>query len=97
MSMFNHAAFGRVYDRHAAVVLSLCRQSCPSLADAEDALQETFIRAYRKLDKLDGGSMLRPWLYAIARNVCAEPRRGGVKLKYSDAACMEALLIERAR
>lgn len=55
-------AFARIYDRHAAVVMSLCRQCTPApgserlfavdLADAEDACQETFIRAFGLLQRL---------------------------------------------
>ncbi len=67
------AAFGRIYDRHAPVVLSLCRRHAP--AEAEDATQETFIRAYRKLDKVEQAEKLRSWLYAIARRVCSERSR----------------------
>ncbi|MBC7833766.1 MAG: sigma-70 family RNA polymerase sigma factor [Phycisphaerales bacterium] len=82
-----HAAFARLYDRHAPVVLALCRQNTQALrrgtlagggldsSDADDALQETFIRAHRMLDKCDGPAKLRPWLYGIARLVCAERRR----------------------
>ena len=66
----DHQAFGRLYDRHAAVVLSLCRRF--SLPEAEDATQETFIRAYRLLHKVQSPDKLRPWLYAIARRVCSE-------------------------
>jgi RNA polymerase sigma-70 factor (ECF subfamily) len=66
-------AFGRIYDRHAPVVLSLCRRHAP--AEAEDATQETFIRAYRKLDKVEQAEKLRSWLYAIARRVCSERSR----------------------
>ena len=69
-------AVARLYDRHSPVVLSLCRLSVGrSLAEAEDAAQETFIRAYQRLHKLDGAVNLRPWLYAIARRVCSERRR----------------------
>ena len=66
-------AFARLYDRHAAVVLSLCRRL--SLAEAEDAAQETFIRAYRLLHKVESADKLRPWLYGIARRVCSEHTR----------------------
>ncbi len=69
----DHEAFGRLYDRHAAVVLSLCRRF--SLPEAEDATQETFIRAYRLLHKVQSPDKLRPWLYAIARRVCSERTR----------------------
>ena len=66
-------AFARIYDRLAPVVLSLCRQR--SLAEAEDATQETFIRAHRLLHKVDDPRRLRPWIYAIARRVCSERTR----------------------
>ena len=71
-------AFCRLYDRHCAVVLALCRRHAgpgPARADAEDAMQETFIRAYRMLEKCRGPSHFRPWLYGIARRVCSERRR----------------------
>ena len=71
----DHQAFARLYDRHAGVVLSLCRHRTRCTADAEDALQETFIRAYNMLRQLDGPDGFRPWLYAIAKHVCAERRR----------------------
>ena len=51
-------------------MLSLCRQRW--LAEAEDAMQETFIRAHRLLHKVEHADRLRPWLYAIARRVCSE-------------------------
>lgn len=70
----NREAFARLYDRHAPLVLSLCRR-CGSLSEAEDATQETFLRAYRKLDQLTEPAGFRPWLCAIARRVCAERYR----------------------
>ncbi len=66
-------AFARIYDRLGPVVLSLCRQR--SLSEAEDAAQETFIRAHRLLHKVENVGRLRPWIYAIARRVCSERTR----------------------
>ena len=84
-----HAAFARIYDRHAAVVLALCRQnvtrSAGGDAEADDALQETFIRAFRMLDRVEDPGQLRSWLYAIARRVCAERRRSAVRRSNHEA------------
>src|SRR5262245_15677342 len=43
-----------------------------SLQDAEDALQETLLRAWRGLPGFEGKRPLRPWLYRIATNVCLD-------------------------
>ena len=92
----DHQAFARIYDRHAAVVLSVCRQGGGRLGDAEDACQETFIRAFAMLDRLDHSDRpnLRPWLYAIARRVCSERRRAWIRrTKHEDLAMQQTALI----
>jgi RNA polymerase sigma factor (sigma-70 family) len=66
----SEAAFEVVYTRHHRGVLSFCRHMLGSVEEAEDALQHTFLAAYRDLLRSDKPIHLRPWLYAIARNRC---------------------------
>jgi RNA polymerase sigma-70 factor (ECF subfamily) len=85
----DHEAFARLYDRHGPLVLSLCRRHC--LAEAEDATQETFIRAYRMLESLERPDRFRAWLCSIARRVCSERRRSqGRRAAREERAMIEA-------
>jgi RNA polymerase sigma-70 factor (ECF subfamily) len=64
------AAFERVIADHRRELLAHCYRMLGSTADAEDALQDALLRAWRALPKFEGRSSLRSWLYRITTNAC---------------------------
>jgi RNA polymerase sigma-70 factor (TIGR02960 family) len=64
--------FATIIDRHRRELLVRCYRMLGSLPDAEDAVQETSLRAWRYRDTLKPGAPLRPWLYRVATNACLD-------------------------
>lgn len=66
----DQAAMVRLVDRYQEMVFRLCYRMLGHRHDAEDAAQETFIRALRSLSNWDSERSFEPWLLAIAGNRC---------------------------
>jgi len=64
--------FAEIYESNKARIYSTAYRMLGNSADAEDVVQDVFIKAYRKLDSFEGRSQVSTWLYRIAINRCLD-------------------------
>ena len=64
------------FEQHRAELIAYAYRMLASPFEAEDAVQETFIRAWRAFDRFEGRAAVKSWLYRITTNVCLDMLNG---------------------
>lgn len=71
----DRGAFETLVRRHTRALLAFCRRFMADDAEAEDRVQEAFLKAYQNIDRYRPGARFSSWLYKIANNTCIDALR----------------------
>src|SRR5690349_22954525 len=71
----DYEAFSKIVDAYQVRVLGFVRRMVRGEEEAKDVTQEVFIKAFKHMERFDGRSSLRTWLFRIAHNLCIDRAR----------------------
>jgi RNA polymerase sigma-70 factor (ECF subfamily) len=87
----------RELESHRRELTGYCYRMLGSGSEAEDAVQETSVRAWKAIDRFEGRSSVRSWLYRIATNVCVDmlrsPQRRARPMDLGSSSSLEAAVL----
>jgi RNA polymerase sigma-70 factor, ECF subfamily len=75
MPQLDEATFHQLSERHRRELHVHCYRMLGNFEEAEDLVQETYLRAWRRRESFQGGPLMRAWLYRIATNACLDAMR----------------------
>jgi RNA polymerase sigma-70 factor (TIGR02960 family) len=75
MPQLDEATFHELSERHRRELHVHCYRMLGNFEEAEDLVQETYLRAWRRRESFQGGPLMRAWLYRIATNACLDAMR----------------------
>jgi len=85
----NHEAFGALFEAYYSMIYGFAYRMCFLKEDAQDAAQETFIKAARSLKNFNCRTSFKQWLYRIALNTCHDRNRSQMRQERIAAAYAE--------
>lgn len=90
----DETTFAELAERHRRELHLHCYRMLGSFTEAEDMVQETLLRAWRKRDGFEGRSTFRAWLYKIATNACLDVLAKPRELAASDSPLAEVIWLQ---
>ncbi|MEQ9104465.1 MAG: RNA polymerase sigma factor [Rhodothermales bacterium] len=80
----NQVALGQLFDRHHASVFRQCLGLVGNRQDAEDLVQDVFLRVWRYAGSYNGTAAVTTWMYRLVRNACLDHLQRGARLRAVD-------------